>query len=89
MQTLSAEIEDAKVRKLVEAARKAPVTLLDDGEPVAVVMSPEEFARLDEQDRIRRDAKARLRRTIAAAQAEAAARGLSEAELDRLLADES
>ena len=77
------------MRRLVEAARKEPVTLLDDGEPVAVVLSPEEFERLDEQDRIRREAKARLRKTIAAAQAEAAGRGFSEAELDRLLADES
>jgi prevent-host-death family protein len=89
MQTLSAEIDDLKVRRLVEAARKEPVTLLDDGEPVAVVISLEEFARLDDQDRIRRDAKARLRQTIAATQVEAAGKGFSEAELDRLLADES
>jgi len=89
MQMLSTEIEDVKVRRLVEAPRKEPVTLLDDGEPVAVVLSPEEFERLDEEDRIRREAKARLWKTIAAAQAEAARRGFSEAELDRLLADES
>jgi hypothetical protein len=54
-----------------------------------VVLSPEEFERLDEQDRIRREAKARLRQTMAAVQAEAAGQGLNEAELDRLLADES
>ena len=89
MQTLSSEIEDARVRRLVEAARKAPVTVLEDGEPVAVVLSPGEFERLDEQDRIRWDAKARLRQTMAAVQAEASGQGLTEAELDRLWADES
>jgi prevent-host-death family protein len=89
MQTLSTKIEDLKVRRLVEAARKEPVTVLEDGEPVAVVLSPEEFERLDEQDRIRREAKARLLLTMAAVHAEAAGNGLTEAKLDRLLADES
>ncbi|MFY9639552.1 MAG: type II toxin-antitoxin system prevent-host-death family antitoxin [Rhodomicrobium sp.] len=89
MQTLSAKIEDLKVRRLIEAARREPVTVVEDGEPVAVVLSPEEFERLDEQDRIRREAKARLRQTMAAVQAEAAGMGFTEAELDRLLADES
>ena len=89
MQTLSTEIEDLKMRRLIEAARKEPVTVFEGGEPVAVVLSPEEFERLDEQDRIRREAKMRLRQTVAAVQAEAAERGISEADLDRLLADES
>jgi PHD/YefM family antitoxin component YafN of YafNO toxin-antitoxin module len=87
MQTLSAE--ETKVRRLIEAARSAPVLLLDDGEPAAVVLSPSEFARLEEGDRIRRDAKVRLRKTMAAAQAEAAEKGLTEEDLERLLADES
>ncbi len=65
------------------------MTVLEDGEPVAVVLSPEEFERLDEQDRIRREAKSRLRQTMACVQAEAAGKGFTEAELDRLLADES
>jgi hypothetical protein len=47
------------------------------------------FDRLEEQDRIRREAKERLRQTIAKMQKEAADRGLTEAELERLLADES
>jgi len=54
-----------------------------------VVLPPQEFDRLDEQDRIRRDAKARLRQTIAEIQREASERGLTEAELERLIADES
>lgn len=44
--------------------------------------------RLTEGDRIRREAKARLRQTISTIQREAAERGLTEAELERLLADE-
>jgi PHD/YefM family antitoxin component YafN of YafNO toxin-antitoxin module len=87
MQTLSAE--ETKVRRLIEAARSAPVLVLDDGEPAAVVLSPSEFARLEEGDRIRREAKARLKRTMSAAQGEAVEKGLTEEELERLLADES
>jgi PHD/YefM family antitoxin component YafN of YafNO toxin-antitoxin module len=62
---------------------------LRNGAPAAVVLSPAEFDRLEEQDRIRREAKDRLRQTIARMQKEAADRGLTEAELERLLADES
>jgi PHD/YefM family antitoxin component YafN of YafNO toxin-antitoxin module len=87
MQTLSAE--ETKVRRLIEAARSAPVLVLDDGEPAAVVLSPSEFARLEEGDRIQREAKARLRKTMSLAQAEAAEKGLTEEDLERLLADES
>jgi prevent-host-death family protein len=89
MRTLSADMKDIKVRELIEAARDEPLTVLENGEPAAVVLSPAEFDRLDEQDRIRRDAKARLRKTISAIQKEAADRGLTDAEVERLLADES
>ena len=89
MRTLSAETVQIAIRELIEAARKEPLTLLENGEPAAVVLSPQEFDRLDEQDRIRRDAKARLRQTIAEIQREASERGLTEAELERLIADES
>jgi prevent-host-death family protein len=89
MRTLSAETKQIAIRELIEAARKEPLTLLENGEPAAVVLSPQEFDRLDEQDRIRRDAKARLQQTIAEIQREASERGLTEAELERLIADES
>ncbi len=89
MRTLSADTEEIKVRELIEAARDEPVTVLENGAPALVALSPAEFERLDEQDRIRREAKARLRRTISAIQSEAADRGLTDAELERLLADES
>jgi hypothetical protein len=42
-----------------------------------------------EQDRVRREARERLRQVIAAIQREAAQRGLTEEELEALLADES
>jgi prevent-host-death family protein len=89
MRTLSNDTGQVKLRELIEAVRKEPVTVLEGGEPVAVVLSPAEFDRLEEQDRIRREAKARLRETISLMQREAAERGLTDADLDRLLADES
>ena len=89
MRTLSNDAEPIQLRDVIEAARKEPVMVLENGEPVAVVLSPQEFTRLDQQDRIRRDAKMRLQRTIADMQKEAAERGLTEQELAQLLADES
>jgi hypothetical protein len=56
MRTLSTNTEQIKLRELIEAARKEPVS-----EPAVVVLSPAEFDRLDEQDRIRREAKASAR----------------------------
>ena len=89
MRMLSNDTGQIRLRELIEAVRNEPVTVLEQGEPVAVVLSPAEFNRLEEQDRIRREAKARLRRTVSSIQREAAERGLTEAELDRLMADES
>ena len=88
MRMLSNDTGQIRLRELIEAVRNEPVTVLEQGEPVAVVLSPAEFNRLEEQDRIRREAKARLRRTVSSIQREAAERGLTEAELDRLMADE-
>ena len=89
MRTMSSDTGQIKLRELIEAVRNEPVTVLEKGEPVAVVLSPAEFDRLEEQDRIRREAKARLRRTISLIQREAAERGLTDTELERLMADES
>ena len=80
MRMLSNDTGQIKLRELIEAVRNEPVTVLEQGEPVAVVLSPAEFNRLEEQDRIRREAKARLRRTVSSIQREAAERGLTEAE---------
>jgi prevent-host-death family protein len=89
MRTLSNDTGQIKLGELIDAIRKEPVTVLEKGEPVAVVLSPAEFDRLEEQDRIRREAKTRLRHTVSLMQREAAGRGLTDAELERLLADES
>jgi len=89
VRTLSNDTGQIELREVIEAVRNEPVTVLENGEPVAVVLSPAEFDRLEEQDRIRREAKVRLRETISLIQREAAERGLTEAELQRLMADES
>jgi prevent-host-death family protein len=89
MRTLSNDTGQIKLRDLIEAARTEPVIVLEEGEAVAVVLSPAEFDRLEEQDRIRREAKMPLRDTISSIQREATERGLTEAELQRLMADES
>jgi prevent-host-death family protein len=89
MRTLSNDTGQIKLRELIEAVRNEPVTVLEKGEPVAVVLSPAEFDRLEEQDRIRRGAKARLRETISLIQREAAERGLTDVEVEQLIADES
>jgi prevent-host-death family protein len=88
MRTLSNDAEQIKLRELIEAVRNEPVTVLEKGEPAAVVLSPAEFDRLEEQDRIRRQAKVRLSQTISLIR-EASERGLTNAKLDRLMADES
>jgi prevent-host-death family protein len=88
MRTLTADTQDTKVREIIHAAQGEPVTVLENGKPAAVVLSLGEFARLNEQDRIRQDAKVRLRKTIAAIHDDATARGLTDAEAERLLADD-
>jgi len=89
MRTLSADTEKIGLRELIKAVGEEPVTVLSNGERAAVVLSPAEFDRLEEHDRIRREAKARLRQTIAAIRREAAERSLTEAEFERLIADEN
>lgn len=89
MRTVSNDAGQIKIRELIEVVRSEPVTVLEKGEPVAVVLSPVEFDRLEEHDRIRREANVRLRETISSIQREAAERGLTEAELQRLMADEN
>ena len=90
MRTLSADAEKIGIRELIDAVRDEPVTVLANGEPAVVVLSPAEFNRLEEHDRIRREAKVRLLQTISTdIHRKAAERGLTEAELVRLMADES
>ena len=70
MQTIIADGTDKKIRELIEAASKGPVTVIENGHPAAVILSPAEFDRLDEPDRARREAKDRLRATVAAMRAD-------------------
>ena len=89
MRRFSSDSGEIKLSELIDAARNEPVTIVENNEPVAVVLSPCEFDRLDKQDRVRREARARLRQTISSIQREAAGRGLTETEFDRLMSDES
>ena len=41
MRTLSTDTEQIKLRELIEAARTEPVTVLENGEPAVVVLSPD------------------------------------------------
>ncbi len=88
MRTLSADAEKIELRELIEAVRNEAVTVLENGEPAMVALSPAEFERLEQHDRIRREAMARLKETISTIQLEAAEHGLTDTELERLMADE-
>jgi prevent-host-death family protein len=43
MRTVSNDGGQIKIRELIEVVRNEPVTILEKGEPVAVVLSPTEF----------------------------------------------
>lgn len=89
MQTIVADVTDPKIRELIDAAARGPVVVVEGGQTAAIVLSPQDYERLEAPDRARREARARLRETVAAMRAEAAHKGLTEVELERLLADES
>jgi len=74
---------DAKNRfgQLLEAAQREPVTVTKQGRPTAVMMSVEDYRR------IRGAARDRLFDTIRQMQAEAAAAGLTEEVLEKILSD--
>ena len=76
---------DAKNRfgALLDAAKRAPVTVTKKGRPAAVVMSIEEY------ERMRGAAWTRLSETIAVARNQAAERGLTDEQLDELLVGQS
>jgi prevent-host-death family protein len=50
IRTLSNDAGLIKLRELIDAVREEPVTVLEHGEPVTVVLSPAEFDRLEAQD---------------------------------------
>jgi prevent-host-death family protein len=76
---------DAKNRfgRLIELAQRAPVTITRNGRPSVVVMSADAY------ERRWTSARERLRAAIERTRSEAARKGLTEEELEALLADES
>jgi len=83
MKTISAIDAKNRFGQLLDAAQREPVTVTKKGRPAAVMLSIQDY------DRIRGGARRKLLATIEAAQREAAAAGLTEEALDRLLSDES
>ena len=77
--------KDAKNRfgRLLDAAQSAPVRVTRNGRSVGVMMSVQQY------ERLRGAAWERLTATMDALGKEASARGLTEAGLEALLADES
>ena len=83
MQTFSASDAADRFAELLQATRRAPVTVVDHGRPAAVVLAIEDYARL------RGAAWDRLEATMSKARNDARDRGLTDELLESLLADES
>ena len=82
MRTVSAIDAKNRFGQLLEAAQREPVTVTKQGRPAAVVLSVEDY------ERMRGAANARLLDSVRRMQQEAAAAGLTEEVLDELLTDE-
>jgi len=82
MRTVSAIDAKNRFGQLLEAAQREPVTVTKQGRPAAVVLSVEDY------ERMRGAANARLLDSVRRMQEEAAAVGLSEEVLDELFKDE-
>jgi len=83
MKTVSAIDAKNRFGQLLDAAQREPVTVTKKGRPAAIMLSLEDY------DRIRGAARRRLLATLRQAQEEAAAAGLTEPALEKLLEDES
>ena len=84
--TISAPVD---LDTLTEAARQEPVIVIANGKPAFVAVSPADFERLARHAAEYDETRDRLMVAIRAMQKTAAERGLTEAELERLIADES
>jgi prevent-host-death family protein len=83
MKTVTALEAKTRLGELLETAQRQPVSVTRNGRPSVVIISAESYQR---RQRMARD---RLRQAMNRASELAAAKGLNEAELDRLLSDES
>ena len=83
MRTIPSGEVGKELRELIDAARRSPVTVADEGGPAAVVMSIEDY------ERLRGEAWERLSATLARARRTAGNRGLTDELIESLLADES
>ena len=82
MKEIAAREAKNRFGQLLDAAQTAPVRVTKKGRPVGVVMSMQQY------ERLRGAAWARLTETMDRLGAEAASHGLTEAELDVLLSDD-
>ena len=82
MREIAAREAKNQFGQLLDAAQKAPVRVTKKGRPVGVMMSMEQYARL------RGVAWDALNETMDRMAKRATARGLTDAELEKLLADD-
>ena len=83
MKEIAAREAKNRFGRLLDAAQRGPVCVTKKGRAVSVMMSMEQY------ERLRGAAWARLTETMDSLGAEADARGLTDAGLEALLADES
>lgn len=83
MRTITLTAPGRQLSELLDAALREPVTVLRDGEPGVVVLSVAEYQQRQSQ------AWQTLLDTLSATGAHARQQGLTDTELERLLADES
>jgi PHD/YefM family antitoxin component YafN of YafNO toxin-antitoxin module len=88
MQTLKAD--ETNLVAVAKAARREPVKVVAEGEPAFVAVDLKVYERMAKAEReLRERAWDRLEATMAEMAQRAAAAGLTEDELERLLVDES
>lgn len=83
MRTITSDEAANTFRKVIESAKREPVTVSDDGKPSAVILS------FDDYQRITGQAKHELLAIMQRMGDYAASQGLTEAKLDELLANDS
>jgi prevent-host-death family protein len=83
------ETVDAALDDLIRKAHEAPVTVLRNGKPAAIVLSPEDYDRLDGPERMRRKAALELIEIMKQIHGRPENQALTDQEVDELLADAS